>query len=97
MAKKDRSLHLVTDYCALNKVTVKNKYLLLLIDNLFDTLAGSKVFSKIDLTVGYNQVRISPRDEAKTAFQTHYGLFEFQVMNFGMTPFFHSLVPLFVI
>ena len=56
-----------------------------MIDDLFDMLAGSNIFSKIDLTAGYNQVQIAPRDEAKTAFWTRYRLFERRVMNFGMT------------
>ena len=85
VAKKDRTLRLVTDYCALNDVTVKNKYPLPLIDNLFDTLADSRVFSKIDLIAGYNQVRITPGNESKTAFCTRYGSYKCRVMNFGMT------------
>lgn len=85
IAKKDGTLRLVTNYRALNGVTVKNLYPLTLIDNLFDTLAGASVFSKIDLTAGYNQVRIAAGDKPMTAFRTRYRSFECQVMNFCMT------------
>ena len=71
--KKDGTLMLCIDYRQLNKVTVKNKYPLPRIDDLFDQMRGSKVFSNIDLRSGYHQVRIKDEDIHKTAFRTRYG------------------------
>jgi hypothetical protein len=73
------------DYRALNEVSVKNKYLLPMIDDLFDQLKGAKYFSKIDLRSGYYQLRIHTEDVPKTAFVTRYGQHEFTVMPFGLT------------
>nr|GEX66136.1 putative reverse transcriptase domain-containing protein [Tanacetum cinerariifolium] len=73
------------DYRELNKLTVKNQYPLLRIDDLFDQLQGSSVYSKIDLRLGYHQLRIKEEDIPITAFRTRYGHFEFQVMSFGLT------------
>jgi hypothetical protein len=85
--KKNNSLRLCVDYHPLNKVTIKNKYPLLRIDILFDQLelAGARVFSKIDLRSGYNQIKIRPSDIPKIAFSTRYGLYEYLVMSFGLT------------
>jgi hypothetical protein len=83
--KKDQTLRMCVDYRPLNEVTIKNKYLLLWIDLLFDQLTRSRVFSKIDLRSGYHQIRIRPEDIPKTAFTTRYGLFEYLVMFFGLT------------
>ncbi|XP_039115873.1 uncharacterized protein LOC120251417 [Dioscorea cayenensis subsp. rotundata] len=81
--KKDGTLRLCIDYRELNKVTVKNKYPLPRIDDLFDQLQGSQVFSKIDLRSGYHQLKIKPEDVSKSAFRTRYGHYEFFVMPFG--------------
>ncbi|GKC08228.1 hypothetical protein Tco_0999838 [Tanacetum coccineum] len=73
------------DYRELNKLTVKNRYPLPRINNFFDQLQGSSVYSKIDLRSGYHQLRFHDEDIPKTAFRTLYGYYEFQVMPFGLT------------
>jgi hypothetical protein len=73
------------DYQSLNDVTIKNKYPLPRIEDLFDQMRGSRVLSKIDLRSGYHQMKIRPSDIPKTAFSTQYGLYEFIVMSFGLT------------
>jgi len=83
--KKDGSLRMCVDYRQLNDVTIKNKYPLPRIDDLFDQLSGAKVFSKIDLRTGYYQLKIKKEDIPKTAFTTRYGLYEYTVMSFGLT------------
>lgn len=77
--KKDHSLRMCVDYHPLNEVIVKNKYPHPRIDDLFDQLTGAHVFSKIDLRLGYHQIKIRPKDIPKTAFSTRYGLYEYTV------------------
>ncbi|GJU20469.1 putative reverse transcriptase domain-containing protein [Tanacetum coccineum] len=82
---KDGSFRMCIDYRELNKLTVKNRYPLPGIDDLFDQLQGSSVYSKIDLRSGYHQLRVREEDIPKTTFKTRYGHYEFQVMPFGLT------------
>ena len=83
--KKDKTLRLCIDYRQLNRVTIKNRYPFLRIDDLFDQLRGARVYSKIDLCTCYHQLRVRDTDISKTAFRMHFGHFEFMVMPFGLT------------
>jgi len=83
--KKDGSSRLCVDYRQLNKLTIKNKYLLPRIDDLLNLLRGAVVFSKIDLRSGYHQILVKPEDVQKTAFRSRYGHYEYVVMPFGVT------------
>nr|GEW63292.1 hypothetical protein [Tanacetum cinerariifolium] len=83
--KKDGSFRMYIDYQELNKLTVKNRYPLPRIDDLFDQLQGSSVYSKIELRSGYHQLQVREEEVLKTAFRTRYGHYEFQVMPFGLT------------
>ena len=106
--KKDGSMRLCIDYRELNKVTIKNWYPLLQIDDLFDQLQGSCIFSKIDLRSGYHQLKIKPEDISKSTFRIRYGHFEFLVgltnastafmdlMNQVFQPYLDQFVVVFI-
>ena len=83
--KKDKNLRLYIDYRQLNRVTIKNRYPLSRINDLFDQLRGARVYSKIDLRIGYHQLRVREADIPKTTFRMWYEHFEFTVMPFGLT------------
>ncbi|GJW71124.1 putative reverse transcriptase domain-containing protein [Tanacetum coccineum] len=83
--KKDGSFRMCIDYRELNKLTIKNRYPLPRIDDLFDQIQCSSVYSKIDLRSSYHQLRVREEDIPKTTFRTRYGHYEFQVMPFGLT------------
>jgi hypothetical protein len=83
--KKDGTQRICVDYRSLNEVTIKNKYPLPRIDDLFDQVRGASVFSKIDLHSGYHQLKIRRSDITKMTFTTRYGLYEYTVMSFGLT------------
>jgi hypothetical protein len=83
--KKDGTQRMCVDYRLLNEVTIKNKYPLPHIEDLFDQMRGANVFSKIDLHSGYHQMKIRWSDIPKTAFTTRYGLYDYTVMSFGLT------------
>jgi hypothetical protein len=83
--KKDGTQRMCVDYHSLNAVTIKNKYPLPQNEDLFDQMKGVSVFSKIDLRLGYHQLKIRESDIPKTAFCTRYGLYEYTVMSFGLT------------
>jgi hypothetical protein len=82
--KKDGSSRVVVDYRALNEMTVKNKYPLPLMDELFDRVVNAKYFSKLDLRTGFHQIRVHDDDVEKTAFRTRYGSFEYRVLPMGL-------------
>jgi hypothetical protein len=83
--KKDMSWHFCVDYRVLNTLIVKNKDPLLVVEELLDELARAQWFTKLDLQLGYHQIRMAARDEHKTAFRAHQGLYEFLVMSFVLT------------
>jgi hypothetical protein len=83
--KKDGTQRMCVDYQSLNEVTIKNKYPLPRIEDLFDLMKGASIFSKIDLRSGYHQLKIRESDIPNTAFRTQYGLYEYTVMYFGLT------------
>jgi hypothetical protein len=85
VSKKDGSRRMCVDYRSLNEVTIKNKYPLPQIEDLFDQMKGAKIFSKIDLRSGYHQLKIRAEHVPKAAFTTRYGLYKFLVMSFGLT------------
>jgi hypothetical protein len=83
--KKDGTQRMCVDYRSLNEVTIKNKYSIPRIEDLFDQMKGASVFSKIDLRSGYHQLKIQESDIPKTAFRTWYRLYEYTMMSFGLT------------
>ena len=83
--KKGKTLRLCVDYRQLNRVTIKNRYLLPRTDNLFDQLRGARVYFKIDLRTSYHQLKVRETDIPKAAFRTRYGHYEVTVMPFGLT------------
>jgi hypothetical protein len=83
--KKDKTQRMCVDYRSLNEVTIKNKYPLPRIEDVFDQMKGVGVFLKIDLRSGYHQLKIRESDISKIAFRTRYGLYEYTVMSFGLT------------
>jgi hypothetical protein len=85
VGKKDGTQRMCVDYRSLNDVTIKNRFRLPRIEDLFDQMRGAKMFSKIDLRSGYHQMKIRPSYIPKTAFTTRYGLYEYTVMSFGLT------------
>jgi hypothetical protein len=85
MEKKDETQQMCIDYRSLNEVTIKNKYPLPRIEDLFDQMKGAGVFLKIDLRFGYHQLKIWESDIPKTAFHTRHGLYEYTVMFFRLT------------